>query len=801
MKFIKKKWPLFFIFAVWISLFFPFFKKGLLPIPADIIAGVYYPWLDYKWGYSVGVPVKNPLISDIPSILYPWRSVVIDQLKSFQWPLWNPYYFTGMPLLANFQSAVFSYVNIFFLFFSKPIAWSLGVVTSPILTMLLMYSFLRNRKLNQIPSVLGSIVFSLSGFEIAWMEYNVHGHTALFLPLFLLVIDKYLRDGNIKFLFILPVTVAFQIFAGYIPVVIYSGIICFFYTMFVYFIPELLSKKIKILKYVLLIIFAFWGILLSSIQLLPGVELTKLSVRLIDPIVLASNASYLPIKNLITAVAPDFFGNPATGNYFGTAFYDNFYFFAGIGTLILVLYSCFFVKKHKDILFWLFILLFSFLLAIKNPIGQFLEKILFLSGGVASKSLFITDFSLAILASLGLNEIVRNGIEKKWKLIIPLFIFFMFFMFLVKFSFKISDLTNRLVAQRNLIIPFGFFVFSAVVLAAFLIKKVNRNILGMLLVILTSLNLLYSAKKYLPFSKEELLFPKTPVIEFLQQKAKQSTEPFRVELGEVIPQNFLMPYGIETSSGYDALLPKRTAQFFSLVETGRVQEKLSRVWLLRNYDSEIFPLLNTKYILAKKVNEKGYFSPEGKPPPIFSLPRFKLVFEDKTVQVYEDTKFLPRAFWSYTYLENQIDGDFISLIKSQKNIKEKIYLEDDMLRPLGAPMSGGSGKITYKTNTANEIILEVESNQPGYVFISKTNFPGWKAFINDKETFIYRTNIAFDSVFVPAGRNLLTLSYRPKSFLIGKSITFFAMINWFLVVFFLILRTKYINRKLILDNK
>ena len=61
--------------------------------------------------------------------------------------------------------------------------------------------------------------------------------------------------------------------------------------------------------------------------------------------------------------------------------------------------------------------------------------------------------------------------------------------------------------------------------------------------------------------------------------------PFRVELGEVIPQNFLMPYEIETSSGYDALLPRKTAEFLSLVENGKIEERISRVRLIRNFNS------------------------------------------------------------------------------------------------------------------------------------------------------------------------------------------------------------------------
>jgi len=60
-----------------------------------------------------------------------------------------------------------------------------------------------------------------------------------------------------------------------------------------------------------------------------------------------AGASYLPFKNLLTAVAPDFLGNPATYNYFGKGFYDSFYFFAGTGAILLLFLSITQIKKEK----------------------------------------------------------------------------------------------------------------------------------------------------------------------------------------------------------------------------------------------------------------------------------------------------------------------------------------------------------------------------------------------------------------------------------------------------------------------
>lgn len=60
------KWWVFGLFLVLLAVFFnKVWLKGLVPFPGDLLVGAYYPWLEYKWGYEVGVPIKNQLISDI----------------------------------------------------------------------------------------------------------------------------------------------------------------------------------------------------------------------------------------------------------------------------------------------------------------------------------------------------------------------------------------------------------------------------------------------------------------------------------------------------------------------------------------------------------------------------------------------------------------------------------------------------------------------------------------------------------------------------------------------------------------
>lgn len=783
--FFNSGWPILFILFVCFWLFRPFFLKGLLPIPSDIIVGVYYPWLDYKWGFPAGVPVKNPLLSDIPSLIYPWRSFAVDQLKSFRWPLWNPYYFAGMPLLANFQSAVFSYVNLLFLFLPKAFSWSGGVFLSLLLCLILVYFFLRGKKLSKIACLFGAVTFSLGGFQIAWMEYNVLGQTALFLPLLLLAVDNIFGKKSLFWLFLLPVLLAMQIFSGYVPIVIYSYIICFFYVLFFYFFPQAKNKKINWKTFCSLIFFWIFGLALAAVQLLPGWELARNSIRSIDPIVVDSQASYLPGKNLLTLLAPDFFGNPATGNYFGGAYYDNFYFFAGTIALIFILLSAWFIKKDKNIFFWWIILAFSLLLAFNNPLGRFIERLFYLSGGVASRALFMTDFALAMLAAWGMENFRQS--HQRHRVILSVSLIFLFFIFAYWQSAKIVPGSNRLVAQKNLIIPGGVLLVAAFILGVGeLAGKRLRSLIAIILLFLSTAQLLYSAQKYLPFSPKELLFPKTPIIEFLLKQKEKSQDPFRTEINDVIPQNMLMPYGLETTSGYDTLLPRRMGEFLWLLGAGKISEKISRVQLIDNYRSWLFPLLNTKYVLAKKMSSQEISSRRELPSSVFQNKRFRLVFEDRTVQVYEDTQFLPRAFWIHDYVVANQEY-FKTFLPNKFDFSQKVILEKpiEFVPPL---VPAKANLVRWKEYLPGKLILEVESDQPGLIFLSQNFFPGWQVFVDDRKTEIYRANYTFQAILVGEGRHLLTLQYQPKTFLYGGLVSIFALANWLLFSIIFILR-------------
>ena len=235
--------PLVLLFFIVFIFFRPFFLQGKLPIPSDTIIGLYHPFRDlYSKEYPNGIPFKNFLITDPVRQQFPWRELAISMLKRFELPLWNPYSFSGTPLLANMQSASFYPLNVLFFILPFDISWSILIVLEPLLGGLFLYWYLNNLKLNKWASLIGAITFSFSGFSIAWMEWGTILHVGIWLPLILLSIDKiffYLLSVSSKlqlktknlliwsFIFIFSLCSA--LFAGHIQIFLYLFIFVIIY--------------------------------------------------------------------------------------------------------------------------------------------------------------------------------------------------------------------------------------------------------------------------------------------------------------------------------------------------------------------------------------------------------------------------------------------------------------------------------------------------------------------------------------------------------------------------------------------
>ncbi|HEV3485667.1 MAG TPA: YfhO family protein, partial [Vicinamibacterales bacterium] len=67
--------------------------------------------------------------------------------------------------------------------------------------------------------------------------------------------------------------------------------------------------------------------------------------------------------------------------------------------------------------------------------------------------------------------------------------------------------------------------------------------------------------------------------------------------------------------------------------------------------------------------------------------------------------------------------------------------------------------------------IDAVMERDGWVVLSDTNWPGWRAYIDGKRVGTHYANHAFLGVFVPQGKHRLRLVYAPEAFTRGRNIT------------------------------
>ena len=95
--------------------------------------------------------------------------------------------------------------------------------------------------------------------------------------------------------------------------------------------------------------------------------------------------------------------------------------------------------------------------------------------------------------------------------------------------------------------------------------------------------------------------------------------------------------------------------------------------------------------------------------------------------------------------------------------------------------SPGKTKIEILKYSTNFLSLKTFTEKPSFLFIAETYYPGWKAYIDKKETKIFRGNYLFKVIELPKGEHTVDFVYKPVTFTIGKFCSLFSIL--FLSIF------------------
>lgn len=759
LKSIKKFWPIIGIFLLVAVFAYPYWLKGFIPFSSDYLVTFFAPWQ-----YFFGMPVKNAAMPDIVGQMYPWKHLVIGLWKNGVIPLWNPNVFSGTPLLGNFQSAVFHPLNFLFFILPESDAWSIMILLQPLLAGFFTYLFTRQLSLSKPAALLSAISFMFCGFVTTWMAYGTMGYALLWLPLILFAIEKTFGKRSFFSLILISFSLSASLFSGHFQTSLYVLGAAILYLMFKFIV----TKKLATFLYCLL--FVFLGIMLSSVQLIPTFELYRQSVRGSW----LSISEIVPWRYLVTLFSPDFYGNPVTRNdWFGH--YAEWSGFIGTASLILAIYIVFTLNKKPPVAFFALLGIFSLILTRPTPILDWIVKLKIpvLSSSAASRAICLFSFSASVLAGYGWEKL-KSDFKKK-KLAYPLVVFsFCLLIFaaiwLRLFFVKPFEADKIEIAKRNLLLPtiMALGLWLAVLGYGLLLRffkekrfftKIFQTLALALIILAVAFDVLRFTKKWMPFTERKYLYPSLPVLEYLTKNAGHD----RVfGYYSMALQNY---YGIQGFDGYDPLYIQRYGELLLSAGDGKIGVPSTRgVGLERRgkYTMSLLNLMGGKYILHAIPDD--HFSWAF---PFWDYPKqFKLLYEDGKYQVYDNLEAFPRAFIAYDYLvESRPQKIIDKMLSVDTSLRKTAIIEEEINLEKKKELIKGEAKII--DYSPNKVVIEAKNDSPGLLVLSDNYYPGWRAYVNDKETKIYRADYTLRAILLPEGQNKVEFAYRPDSFRMG----------------------------------
>jgi hypothetical protein len=798
--------PFGFLGVIALIIFWPILFGQSTLYPIDITNELFLPFAAGK--ASTDVQVTS--LSDYVLGYYPMRWFQAKAFRSGQLNLWNPYVFGGYPAFASTGSVVsLDPFNVFLLLpdLGSALAWRtfLQVMTCSIF----MYLYLRHLLLGPTASLVGSMGFSLNSmFWVNIFDWSLEG--MLWLPIVLLLLERALLRRSLRVAIAAGLVLGTALLASPLQIYFY---ICFAIAALLGLRWLILHRNVQHLKvyFGLGLATLIIGIALSSIQLLPTLELLEHSPRM-EGMAFSAKHPRTPLQMIFATGALSSFVFPnlvgrvkdsmmISGSLWGGE--THWQGFIGIVPFILAAIGAFASKDPRRKPF-IALALLVLAIVLYTPLVLFVYERFFL----------VYIFCASVLAAMGYQAISKNRLDShrahlSIRLIGTLFILVAACLAALNVAFAIAGakLTDRVltsvkhtlatrylgIANPNLYLQkahnlLNDFHLTSIhtalpLLIAFLglgiiVLQIRGSVksacFAIFIVGLTAFDLGFMTISHVPLVdlKKYRFSPSAPAINLIMADPgvyrvvsfhSQSEPP-------VLPAGTMSVYGIQSANGYDNLCPPHVGRLLSF----KCQPGPRGFNMTPNRSD----LANVKYIVTGPFAELPH-------------PRFQLLY-DKDVRVYRDQEVLPRAFLVGAY---EVVPGWISALARARSLDFDPRTTVILDVPPQIPPSNictRSAKVEILDYQASEVRIKTHSSASGLLVLSDTYYPGWKATVDGQSVPIIRANGVMRAVALGAGDHTVLFKYAPESLKTGKLIS---SVTLLLSVLLLIMLTRKRNKQ------
>lgn len=674
----------------------------------------------------------------LPALQFiPWRTFATSELLSGRLPFWNWHVGAGASLLANYQSAIFYPLHWLYLLTPGAVgtARMLGLIGVVHILIAAFGSFRLVRHWNKsaFATAIAALSYPFCTVLIARFGTPPMLTAAAWLPWLLLAADRLIDRPTIRrgvqFAFI----AALLLLAGHAQWAFYCLVLCGLYVL-----ARLIAERRPAH---LLIGFALAGALaigLSAMQLVPTLELQRLSQRAdrVDPRI-ALNFSLAPIA-LPTLIAPDFLGSPARSAYavFGAYFETTAYI--GLLPLILALFGFGRILRRRadwrTVLFAV-IAVVGILLALGfyTPIYPFLYESIptFNLFQAPARWLLLTAFSLSMMAAITADQWTSTIKTRKrsWVFV-------------------------------NYTTGFSILMVMGAIGIAVAYAADERGVPTVVAAVIASLL---------------ITMVKLVVVAFASHRMPPREQPRALYVWSVVVVALIGVDLIFTNWGHNPTIP---ADFYrpQLEAAERIPygRTIGLTYLTARYEKQIRDRHLNFQDYPAIYNSSDEYRSSG-------LPNLSMI--DYRYMLNNFDPLLP-AWYEETIRELESltadgDPDLIRAFMLRHHVWEvrdttdtaEVIIQADGSRVYMAETGLPPPAYTLTDVSPLEVRIELTDAPAGTLVLADTDYPGWIATLNGVEVPIQRVEGMLRGVSIPEGSGTLVFSYQPRSVQIGLWVT------------------------------
>lgn len=823
----SNKWQILLIALLTVVFFYKVFFFGEVLSGADILVHWYSPWKSVAQEIIPGTTKpQNPEISDPVFGSIPGTFFSLEYLKHGQLPFWSALKWCGLPQYSDGTYAIFYPFNLINLIPGIPLLSVITLRTILQLFLLGLFTLLYTQKIGirKEGSLIATVIVMFGFRTIVWLEFNSFLDAGMFYPLILYVFEDFLEHRRTRNIFLSVLLCSFIFLCHNPKPMIYFTQFLFIYICFrvIFLRNKTFAEKIFLLFHGIIYFVLSIGLAaaVASVQILPmfkAVSLTNRSIESFGPsfskigFLIRNSLSHQSISTFLNFVSqplvglfvPKFFGWPADLKLWSPLIYSESIFYIGILPVVYFIVSVLRAKNYF-VRFYVCVSVVCFLLTIRCPIITAIYSGIVPGAGSGSIRLFfLASFGAAITAGFGLDYLLGQRKLKSpqffynlSKIFLALFLMCGVLVFLLVafrksfYDFIVStrflgvqiffDAMKARGEEVGRMLFFGieliwYELINLLILASSLLAgciwavlgtkaKIKNSALGGMAAVFIFLDLAVMGIKYNPTIPLRVMYPATETTKFLQAD-KDLFRVTRFGRNDVLPSGALAVFGISDADGRTmSIRPKLNMAFSNLIENGRsATSVIAPLKEVVSLDSPLLDLSNVKYVVSSAEIEKTQDASAQD-----VLKRNPLVWAREGVFIYKNSNYLPRAFIVHK----------AKVVKDEDKLKE--LLKDKDFKPEDIVLLSGGEEIFYEAVKSSADIEEYSDNRlrirtnlskPGYLILSDTFYPGWKARVDGKNAEILRANFVFRAVYLDEGEHVVEFSYVPDGFQLGAKIS------------------------------